>query len=274
MRMQTTERNAMNRRLLSLLSCAVMLLGLGNVEAQQKGSVTVKCVYDNYAFEQGFKTDWGFACVLKGTEKTILFDTGQKGDLLLENFEKMGLDPQSPKLVVLSHNHGDHTGGLAAFLAKNHDVSVYLPASFPKEFVRKVEAAGAKVVSVTEPVEICKNVFLTGEMGSAIKEHGLILDTSRGLVLITGCAHPGIVAMTKRAKEHFEKDVVLVFGGFHLNRFSETRSRAIVDRLKDLGVDEAGPTHCTGTKAIAAFEEAFGKNFLRTGVGKTFVIGK
>lgn len=264
----------MNRRLLSLLSCAVTLLGLGNVEAQRKGSVTVKFVYDNYAFAEGFKTDWGFACVLQGTEKTILFDTGQKGNLLLENFEKMGLDPGSPKLVVLSHNHADHTGGLAAFLAKNHDVSVYLPASFPKEFVQKVQAAGAKVVLVTKPVEICKNVFLTGEMGDAIKEHGLILDTSRGLVLITGCAHPGIVAMTRRAKEHLDKDVTTVLGGFHLGQLSETRARAIIDRLEDLGVEEAGPTHCTGTKAIAAFEESFGKNFLRMGVGKTLVIDR
>lgn len=264
----------MNRRLLSLLSCVVMLFGLGNVEAQQKGDVTVKCVYDNYVFAEGFKTDWGFGCVLEGTEKTILFDAGTKGDLLLENFEKMGLDPQSPKVVALSHNHGDHTGGLAAFLAKNHDVSVYLPASFPREFVQKVQAAGAKVVLVTEPVEICKNVFLTGEMGDKIKEHGLILDTSRGLVLITGCAHPGIVAMTKRAKEHLEKDVVLVLGGFHLNRLSETQAKVIVDRLKELGVEKAGPTHCTGKTAIAAFEEAFGENFLRMGVGKTFVIGR
>ena len=264
----------MNRRLLPLLSCAVVLLWSGNVEGQQKGSVTVKFVYDNYAFVEGFETNWGFACVIEGTEKTILFDTGQKGDLLLENFEKMGLDPQSPKLVVLSHNHGDHTGGLAAFLAKNHDVSVYLPASFPKEFVQKVQDAGAKVVLVTEPVEICKNVFLTGQMGDTIKEHGLILDTGRGPVLITGCAHPGIVAMTKRAKEQLKKDVVMVFGGFHLGQLSEAEGKAVADKLKDLGVEEVGPTHCTGKKAIVAFEEAFGKNFLRMGVGKTLAICK
>ncbi len=242
-------------------------------ESRKRSAVKVRFVYDNFAYHESFKTNWGFACVVEGMENTILFDTGQKGELLLENFEKMGLDPKSPDLVVLSHDHGDHTGGLTEFLARNHDVSVYMPVSFPKELVEDVETAGAKVVSVKKPVEICKHVFLTGQMGKSIKEQGLILDTRDGLVLITGCAHPGIVAMTKRAKKHLKKDVVMVLGGFHLNQLSESEAKAVAEELKALGVRKVGPTHCTGDKAIAAFEEVFGESFLRIGVGKTLAVG-
>jgi 7,8-dihydropterin-6-yl-methyl-4-(beta-D-ribofuranosyl)aminobenzene 5'-phosphate synthase len=262
------------KRLSRVLMCAAAMLEAGYVQARQPSTFTVKFVYDNYAFTEGFKTNWGFACVIEGTEKTILFDTGTKGKLLLENFGKMGLDPRSPKLVVLSHHHGDHTGGLTAFLAKNHDVSIYMPGSSPKEFVNQVEATGAKVVAVTKPIEICKNVFLTGEMGEAIKEQGLILDTDDGLVLITGCAHPGIVAMTKRAKRHLKKDVVMVLGGFHLGKLSTGEVETIADQLKQLGVREVGPTHCTGDKAIAAFGESFGKDCHAMGVGRVLAVRK
>lgn len=262
----------MNRPLLPLLACTVMLLGVAKAEAQSANTLTLHFVYDNHTFCEDLQTNWGFACVVEGTEKTILFDTGMKGELLLENFGKMGLDPRSPQLVVLSHHHRDHTGGLTALLAKNHDVSVYMPESFPEEFVNEVEATGAKVESVTKPIEICKNVFLTSEMGEAIKEQGLILNTDGGLVLITGCAHPGIVAMTKRAKEHLKKDVVMVLGGFHLGKLSTREAKTIADQLKDLGVREVGPTHCTGDKAIAAFGEVFGKDCHAMGVGKKLAI--
>ncbi len=264
----------MNRHLFPLLACAVVLLGVAKAEAQQTNALTLHFVYDNYAFCDDFQTNWGFACVVEGTEKTILFDAGTKGELLLENFGKMKLDPHSPKFVVLSHHHTDHTGGLTAFLAKNHDVSVYMPASFPQKFVNEVVATGAKIVAVTEPVEICKDVFLTGQMGEAIKEQGLILDTDDGLVLITGCAHPGIVAMTKRAKEHLKKDVVMVLGGFHLGKLSAGEVETVADQLKQLGVRQVGPTHCTGDKAIAAFSETFGTDCHAMGVGRVLAIRK
>jgi len=264
----------MSRTVILFLACAVLMIETAAVAAEAAKPLTLHIVYDNYPCADGLKTNWGFGCVLEGAEKTILFDTGTKGDLLLENFAKMGLDPRAPKLVILSHNHNDHTGGLAAFLEKNHEVTVYVPASFPKESVEKVEAAGAKVVPVTKPVEICKGVYLTGETGDAIKEQGLILDRGDNLVLITGCAHPGIVAMTRQAKEHFKKDVAVVLGGFHLSKLSSSEAKAVAAELKELGVREAGPSHCTGKEAIAAFEESFGKNFFKLGVGRTLVVSK
>ena len=242
------------------------------VSALEDTPITITILYDNYIFSEGLKTDWGYSCIIEGTEKTILFDTGTKSDILFHNINKLNVNPKDVELVAISHNHGDHTGGLFAFLDENNKVTVYLPASFPDEFVSRVENAGAKVVSVDKPVEICKDVSLTGEMGGLIKEQSLILNTSKGLVVITGCAHPGIVGIVKRAKEVIDKEIYLVFGGFHLLNKSEDEVNQIISQFKDLGVMKVGATHCTGDKAIELFKDAYKENFVQMGVGKAIKI--
>ena len=258
--------------LLVLLSFAFVLAGAFGAPARAADTIAVTILYDNYDFAEGLETDWGYSCIVRGTQKTVLFDTGAKRDIFLRNIEKLNVDPKEIESVVISHNHGDHTGGLTAFLEKHSDVSVYLPISFPQAFVKQVKRTGAEVMSVDEPVEICKGVYLTGEMGDRIKEQALILDTDRGLVLITGCSHPGIVDILKRAREVLNRDIYLVFGGFHLLRKSDDQVREIIDQFKDLGVQKVGATHCTGDKAIAAFREGYGANFVQIGVGKVIEI--
>jgi len=79
----------------------------------------MRILFDNNPYEKGLEVSWGFSCLIKGAEKTILFDTGGDGSILMANIEKMGIDPSEIDLVVLSHDHLDHTGGLSAFLEKN-----------------------------------------------------------------------------------------------------------------------------------------------------------
>lgn len=238
----------------------------------EKKPLKFTILYDNYVFKEGTKADWGFSCLIEGTEKTILFDTGTHSEILFHNIDQLKVDLNQVEQIVISHNHGDHTGGLSAVLDKNHDVSVYLPISFPLEFVRNVENKKAKVVSVDEQVEICQNVFLTGEMGDQIKEQSLIINTSKGLIIVTGCSHQGIVNILKRAKEMFDKEIYLVFGGFHLMRHSEEDVKNIIEQFKDLGVAKCGATHCTGDKAIGLFKDAYGKNYVPMGTGRVLEI--
>jgi len=258
--------------LLMLLSLAFVLAGAFGASARTADTIAVTILYDNYAFAEGLETDWGFSCIVRGTQKTVLLDTGAKRDIFLRNIEKLNVDPNDVESVVISHNHGDHTGGLTAFLEKQSDVSIYLPISFPQAFVQQVRGTGAEVISVDEPVEICRDVYLTGEMGDRIKEQALILDTDRGLVVITGCSHPGIVNILKRAREALDRDIYLVFGGFHLLRKSDDQVREIVGQFRDLGVQKVGATHCTGDKAIAIFREAYGVDFVEMGVGKVIEV--
>lgn len=244
----------------------------GNTLSLEGGSITITILYDNYPFAEGLKTDWGFSCIIKGIEKTILFDTGTQSDILFHNVKSLNVSFKDIDLVPLSHNHGDHTGGLFAFLKENNKVTVYVPASFPNSFKQRVKDTGAKIVSVDEPVEICKNVHLTGEITGPVNEQALILDTKKGLVVITGCAHPGIAGMVKRAKEVVKKDVYLVFGGFHLRGKSEAEVKEIIRQFKEMGVQKVGATHCTGDLAIGLFKQAYGENFVPMGVGRVIQI--
>jgi 7,8-dihydropterin-6-yl-methyl-4-(beta-D-ribofuranosyl)aminobenzene 5'-phosphate synthase len=262
------------KNILTLLVSLILIFStIHKAPALEGDPITMTILYDNYIFNEGPKTDWGFSCIIKGTEKTILFDTGTKSDILFHNINKLNVNPKDVELVAISHIHGDHTGGLFAFLDENNKVTAYLPASFPDEFVSRVEKAGAKVVPVDKSVEICKGVSLTGEMGVQIKEQSLILNTSKGLVVITGCAHPGIVDIVKRAKEVVDKKIYLVCGGFHLfKNKSEDEVKEIIREFKDLGVMKVGATHCTGDKAIELFKEAYKENFVQMGVGKVIRI--
>jgi len=254
------------------LSFLLIFTVLGKMSSLHANPITITILYDNYLFSEGTKTDWGFSCIIEGIKKTILFDTGAKSEIFFFNLNKLNVDPKKVEFVVISHNHGDHTGGLFSFLNENNEVSVYLPQSFPDSFVKRVEDAKAKVVSVDKPVEICKDVYLTGEMGIQIKEQSLILNTNRGLVVITGCAHPGIVNIVRRAKEVLDKDIYLVFGGFHLLRLPDNSIKEIIEQFKEMGVLKVGATHCTGDRAVELFKEAYGENYVKMGVGRVISI--
>jgi 7,8-dihydropterin-6-yl-methyl-4-(beta-D-ribofuranosyl)aminobenzene 5'-phosphate synthase len=244
----------------------------GAVPEAAAGTLRFTILYDNYLFKEGTTPDWGFSCLIEGTEKTILFDTGTKPEILLHNVETCGVDLKKVELIVISHNHGDHTGGLPAVLAKNPRVTVFYPVSFPAEFGTQVRAAGAETRAVDKPVEICRDVFLTGELGDAIKEQSLILRAPGGSVVVTGCSHPGIVGILKRAREVVPGPIDLVFGGFHLNAATPAEMDTILAGFRSLEIRRCGATHCTGDAQIAMFKKAYGENYLPLGTGRVFEV--
>jgi len=229
-------------------------------------------LYDNYVHREETKADWGFSCLVEGTEKTILFDTGTQPQILLHNIGVLGVDLKKVDQVIISHNHHDHTGGLAAVLGQNPNVTVFFPVSFPPEFGRRVMDLKAKAQAVDKPVEICRDVHLTGEMGDEIKEQSLVIDSLKGLIIVTGCSHQGIVKILRRAKEILNKPIYLVFGGYHLGKKSDAEMHQIIARFKELKVGKCGPTHCTGDGSIAMFKRAFGEDAVPMGTGKVIEV--
>ncbi len=241
------------------------------VDKLQKISITV--TYDNNRCEQGLETDWGFAALVAGTDKTILFDTGPAtASSLLGNMQKLAIEPDCVEIIALSHIHGDHTGGLGSFLEKNSNVTIYLLKSFPTKLIDNARKSGAKIIEVEESEQICENVYSTGQLGKWIKEQSLVIRTDKGLVVIIGCAHPGIVNIIKTVKKLMKDDIFLVVGGFHLEWATKGRIEKIISTFKRLGVRYVGPCHCSGHKARSLFEKHFGRNYINIGAGKVMTL--
>jgi 7,8-dihydropterin-6-yl-methyl-4-(beta-D-ribofuranosyl)aminobenzene 5'-phosphate synthase len=260
----------MNLRTLTVALIALPAFAAGRLPAQENKPIEIQVLYDNYVAkdaDKGLKADWGFGCIVRGAEKTILVDTGTKGDIFLNNCDKLGVDLKKVDAVVISHNHDDHIGGLPSMLDRNPKVTVYLPPSCGPADVKKVEDRGAKVVVVKQRIEICKNVYVTTPLPENVVEQALAIDMPKGLVLITGCSHPGVAQMARKAKEELKRDVYLVCGGTHLSQRSDADIQSTIAELKELGVQKVGPSHCTGDKA-AMFQKAFGETFVPMGAGK------
>jgi 7,8-dihydropterin-6-yl-methyl-4-(beta-D-ribofuranosyl)aminobenzene 5'-phosphate synthase len=230
-------------------------------------SLRIKVIFDNVPYTEQLKTAWGFSCIIERISQVILFDTGSDGNILLSNMEKMGIDPRDIDVVFLSHIHGDHTGGLSAFLQKNPNVIVFLPASFPPSFQDSITGLGSKFKTLEKPEKLFGQVYTTGELGSRIKEQSLIIDTPKGLVIVTGCAHPGIVQIVSQAQNWLQKKVYLLVGGFHLEGQPQRGLQRIADELKKLGVEKVAPSHCTGDAARNLFRDLWGQNFVESGLG-------
>ena len=109
----------------------LLLITLIAVFPTSSADLKLTIVYDNNPYREGLETRWGFSCLVEGLERTILFDVGGEGAVLLRNMAKLEIDPNTIDVVILSHIHYDHIGGLSEFLEQNPDVVVYMPSSFP-----------------------------------------------------------------------------------------------------------------------------------------------
>ncbi len=236
------------------------------------GVMRISVVYNNRVYDRNMQGAWGMACVIQGLEKTILFDTGGDGGILLSNMHKMGIDPESIDVVFLSHIHADHTGGLWKFLEADPKAVVCIPSSFPRDFGKKILGCGARFIEVHSFEELFPGVYSTGEMGTSIVEQSLIVKTASGLVIVTGCSHPGIVALAKKAVHALHDRIYFITGGFHLGGAQEREIQSIVNELKAIGVQKIGPSHCTGDRAVADFKDAWGKDFIDAGCGAVIEI--
>jgi len=176
----------------------------------------ITIIYNNEA-NAGLKSGWGFSCLIEDKEK-ILFDTGDDGEKLIYNMKQLNVEPKDIDKVAISHNHWDHNGGLKEFLKLNGNAKVFHPKSFSK------------------PTEISPGVHSTGALGKLIKEQSLVVNTEKGNLVITGCAHPGLEKIIEEARQL--GTIYGIAGGFH--GFSK------LEKLQ--GIKLIAPCHCTKYK--------------------------
>jgi len=113
---------------------------------------------------------------------------------------RLGIDPASIDLMMISHQHWDHVGGIYAILSAKRDLRICVPRSFSVHFQEDMKRYGAAIIEVDGACEIMPGLFTTGEFDGLIPEQAALLRTPAGTVVITGCAHPGIVKIAQSAK--------------------------------------------------------------------------
>lgn len=214
-------------------------------------------IYNNISCSPGVKTDFGYSCYI--AEAGVLFDSGARGEILLENLRSMGISPSQIKYFVLSHDHWDHNGGIGALLDENPGITSFYPPGTSDKTV-SVLKRGSGCVCVEKRTEIAPGVFSTGPVegmfsGEKIIEQSLVLDLPGSLFVVAGCSHPHISKILSVVRKWGE--VSGVIGGFH-DVDSED-----VESLK--GLKYIAPSHCTDP--LETIETAYPREFLRCGAG-------
>lgn len=211
----------------------------------------IKTLVENTSISEEFKSEHGLSLYIETKNHKILFDLGAS-ELFLENAKKLKIDLSEVDLVIISHGHNDHGGGLKAFLKINSKAKIYLnQKAFNKHYVNKRNGEKAYIgldaslipnnrfvyvgdhLVIDNELELFSNIKgtrlnpsgnqdLLMEVGNVlvqddfVHEQNLIVREDEKTLIVAGCAHKGIVNIL----DHFnaEKNVSLshVIGGFHL----------------------------------------------------------
>ncbi len=253
----------------------------------------------------------GLSVLIETAQGNLLFDTGQT-DAFLRNAKELGKDLSSLKGIVLSHGHYDHTGGLPYYIEAYGKTDIYChPALSNKKYKvypggrldigvpweeSKLKFLGANCIYKSHPYEILPGVWLSGEIPRNTSyetideryqqraaesyihdelhdEQCIALKTEKGLVVLTGCGHAGVINSVKHAMRITgTTELYAVMGGFHLLHTPEERIRMIVHNLERLNPRYIVPLHCTGFNAIHHMYNHFSDRVLLMNVGNVLEV--
>jgi len=260
---------------------------------------------------KGLIGEHGLSFYIEAGDRKILFDTGQ-GFALAKNAEAMGIDLSTVEVVVLSHGHYDHTGGLNALLSVNRRFKLYAhPEIFVEKFAdrngrvrpigfahthKSLERMGIQVVLDENPMEIVPGITTTGEVpmktpyetidSALVVRQGetlapdplrddlsLVLHTQKGRIILLGCAHRGVINILTHVQTLYGKTRLLALaGGLHLMGAAETRLKMIIESLEAFSPELLAAGHCTGYPAVLALWAAFKERFRLNQVGSVIEI--
>lgn len=263
------------------------------------GGFRLTCLVDNTAqLSSRLWAEHGLAFLIEAHGAKILFDTGQSGTVLAHNLAVLGEDLRDLSAIVLSHGHYDHTGGLAEALSRAEGVEVVAhPDVFRERFSRRDEGlksiglpfarreieARARLRLERGPVEVAPGVMTTGQIPRGLglearesrhvvregerlvpdpfhDDQALVLRTGRGLVVVLGCCHAGLVNTLEHVRNAFGGRVRAILGGTHLARADDASlARAIAAVRDEYDVEELYLGHCTGARGFIAFAQALGE---------------
>lgn len=252
------------------------------VKRETRDSIALTILYDNRSVDDSIIADHGFSCLVESGGRACLFDAGRIADTFMTNAKTLGVDFSRITQVFISHFHDDHMGELIRVLGACNKPQLYLPFSYP-QFPNEPLAESAErefgnlqdryrplvseIIRTTNSVAIEGKYYSTGTIENITYEQSLLIPTSKGLIILIGCAHPGIVEIVRHSKKLMKQDVYCILGGFHLVSTDSPQLRTIARELRKL-TKYLGPCHCTGAKARAIFRDIFQDEYLDIHAGK------
>ena len=244
---------------------------------EEFNSIRVTTIVDNEVWKRGLTSSWGLSLYVEAfreeKRRMILVDTSGSFRALSENASRLNVDLSSVEAIFISHWHGDHCGSLGHVLPLLKQFTpVYVPSKNPFKF-RRIMAAGGAPKVCSEPIELMEGMMSTGEMRDGVSEHSLLINLrERGLVVLTGCSHPGIMNIIRRAQRVSGiRKIYAVIGGLHIS--STHQGVNVAKILSKMGVKLVSPCHCTHVNAKIGIAKVMKEKYLRNGSGRCVSIG-
>ncbi|MCG3225040.1 MAG: MBL fold metallo-hydrolase [Candidatus Heimdallarchaeota archaeon] len=211
----------------------------------------ITIVYDNTSLKPDLEANWGFACYIETSGTNILFDTGTRSSILLDNMKKLNVNPAEADIVFISHKHADHMGGLLTIMELNKNARIYVPVQLAESL------DDGRLYKLDQATAITKTIISSGLLESegrkGLLEQSLFIETKKGMIVVVGCSHSGVKQILEKCQE-FGKPHAIV-GGLH--GFSE------FELLENL--EAVCPTHCT--KHINKIKNQYPNKYIKGGVG-------
>jgi len=240
-------------------------------------SVRITTIVDNDVWRKKLMSSWGLSFFVETASEekqyVVLMDTSGSFEVLFKNATFLDVKIFSIKAIFVSHWHEDHCGSLSHVLPlSRRSIPVYVPSVSPSKIRMIKEAQGAPIVC-SRPVELTAGLMSTGEMPVGISEHSLLINLKdKGLVVLVGCSHPGIINILKRAQEvSGVNKIFAVIGGFHISSVAE--GIAVGKFLREIDVELVSPCHCTSIGAKHGIAKIMGERCVKNGSGKIISIG-
>lgn len=224
--------------------------------------MNITVVVDSEKIASNLGTGWGLSIFIEKGDSRILFDTGPDADLLINNSKKLSIDLSSIDLIVISHAHSDHTGGLIAFKEIKPGIKVYYP--YPCRIKKLIGSYGLTPVGVKETTEVIKGIYVVGPLPAAnygLWEQALAVKLKKYVHVFVGCSHPGVNKIVKKVSRDIKGKIGLVMGGFH------SPNKQVLDELTDFKPMAISPIHCSGEHSVKYLERNFDGKIIKGGAG-------